>query len=86
MTCDVTKFSKISDLGTVAQLDVADGIVLLTDEDLSLYIGNKFEEEASVASFTELFGVGSGAWALGKDAEDRLFETLTHRLCEMACL
>jgi len=62
---------QVYELGKVISLDVNGCITLVADENgESLYLCNKSNEQSTVDAYTELFGFGSGSWALGKDAED----------------
>jgi hypothetical protein len=58
-------------LGKVISFDFNGAITVVADEDgESLYLCNKSNELATLDANTELFGFGSGSWALGKNAED----------------
>jgi hypothetical protein len=62
---------QVYELGKVISFDFNGSITIVADEaGESLYLCNKSNELATLDANTELFGFGSGAWALGKDAED----------------
>ncbi len=76
-----TFFAKDTDVKTHEQLleanpklvslDVGTNATLyVDDEGESLWIANKSAEVGTVNSSSELFGCGSGKWALGKDGQD----------------
>lgn len=56
--------------GMYTMTEVQPGIAMIRDEVGHLYIANRSDTGTVLSPMTELFGIGAGSWALGKDAQD----------------
>ena len=67
---DITNVAQLLERGKLVSIEVGDATVYCDDEGEHLYLGNRTEADVHISKCTELFGCGSGKWALCKDGQD----------------